>query len=183
VKAARGAPGPGSDGAFEGVFRAHYAAVVAFAWHMTGDRACGEDIAQEVFVALLRSGLSAELRAPLAWLRTATYRRALNELRHTGRGQRAVGRLPAVAPPSDDVDGDLDPRLVSALRSLSINQRAAALLVYGDDVGVAEAARLLGCTPATVRVHLWRARAALREALEPADEASHLRQPDEEPAR
>lgn len=168
------------DPAFEAVFRAHYAEVVAFAACTTGSRAAGEDIAQEVFASLLRSGQAPELRAPLAWLRTAAHRRALNALRQVHRERGAIARLAEAASSPSEEDAPGSPELGAALWSLSPNQRAAVLLVYGRDVAPVDAARVLGCAPTTLRVHLWRARAALRAVLGDPDETLPTMRPHEE---
>jgi RNA polymerase sigma-70 factor (ECF subfamily) len=68
----------------------------------------------------------------------------------------------------DPVPG-LDPGeiqdVIRALASLTPNQRAAVLLHDLEGFTSPEAARLLGMTAPTVRVHLFRARRRLREAL------------------
>jgi RNA polymerase sigma-70 factor, ECF subfamily len=54
---------------------------------------------------------------------------------------------------------------VDALRRLSANQRAAIVLRHVLDLDVAEVARRMGIATPTVRVHLHRGRARLRELL------------------
>jgi DNA-directed RNA polymerase specialized sigma24 family protein len=53
--------------------------VIAVAAHIVGDTATAEDIASEVFERLARH--TVDVRDKDAWLRTAAYRSALNELR------------------------------------------------------------------------------------------------------
>jgi len=60
--------------------------------------------------------------------------------------------------------------LVRALRTLSPNQRAAAVLCLYADLPAREVARILGCSQATVRVHLSQARRRLRAQLEDTDD-------------
>jgi RNA polymerase sigma-70 factor (ECF subfamily) len=60
--------------------------------------------------------------------------------------------------------------LVRALRTLSPNQRAAAVLSLYADMSTRDVARTLGCSQATVRVHLSQARRRLRALLEETDE-------------
>jgi RNA polymerase sigma-70 factor (ECF subfamily) len=52
-----------------------------------------------------------------------------------------------------------------ALRKLSPNQRAAVVLRFEADLPVDEVARRMGIASPTVRVHLHRGRARLRELL------------------
>ena len=56
--------------------------------------------------------------------------------------------------------------LVRALASLSPNQRAAVVLHEYADLSTRDVVRILGCSQATVRVHLAQARKRLRPLLE-----------------
>jgi RNA polymerase sigma factor (sigma-70 family) len=60
---------------------------------------------------------------------------------------------------------DLDPALEAALRSLSLDDREALLLIAWEELTPAEAARSLGISPVAFRVRLHRARRRLRSAL------------------
>jgi DNA-directed RNA polymerase specialized sigma24 family protein len=55
--------------------------------------------------------------------------------------------------------------MVGALGALSPKQRACVVLVDYADMDAAGAARVLGMSPGTVRVHLLRGRRALRAGL------------------
>jgi RNA polymerase sigma factor (sigma-70 family) len=59
--------------------------------------------------------------------------------------------------------------LVAALRQLSPSQRTAIILALYADMPAREAGRVMGCSPATVRVHLAQARRRLRPLLEDTD--------------
>ena len=54
---------------------------------------------------------------------------------------------------------------MAALRQISPRQQAAVVLHYQTDLPVSEIARLLGMSPATVKVHLFRGRKRLRQLL------------------
>jgi RNA polymerase sigma factor (sigma-70 family) len=69
---------------------------------------------------------------------------------------------------SGDQDGGLDAAVLVALRSLPPRQREVVALRVFLDMDTDEIAAQLGIAPATVRVHLARATAALRQALSPA---------------
>jgi RNA polymerase sigma-70 factor (ECF subfamily) len=60
-----------------------------------------------------------------------------------------------------ELDGDLE----AALRSLSIDDREALLLIAWEELTPTEAARSLGISPVTFRVRLHRARSRLKAAL------------------
>lgn len=67
---------------------------------------------------------------------------------------------------------DLDPVLEAALRSLSLDDREALLLIAWEELTPTEAARSLGISPVAFRVRLHRARHRLRAAL-PEAESTH----------
>jgi RNA polymerase sigma-70 factor (ECF subfamily) len=131
----------------DGVYRTLFA--------FTGGRG---DIAEEATAeAFARAVAGAdEIRDPLAWIYRAAFRIAIDEIRRERRFATEVERS---APPPELVG------LVEALRELTPNQRAAIVLRHVVDLDVAEVAHRMGCSSATVRVHLYRARARLRGLL------------------
>jgi len=122
-----------------------------------GRRHLAEDAVAEAFARAIEH--TGEIRRPVPWIYRTAFRIATREL----QGER---RTPP-APP-DPVPG-LDPadvqELLDALRTLSRNQRAAVLLHDEEGFTTFEVARMLGMSAATVRVHLFRARARLRDLL------------------
>lgn len=79
------------------------------------------------------------------------------------RLQRRPAELPA--PPHHELP-HFEPRLLPALAALSDGQRICVALVHGYGYPIVEVARLLDVSHSTVRTHLLRAMAHLREALE-----------------
>ena len=85
------------------------------------------------------------------------------------RGRVRQGRLAEAlrsevrASPPPPVDG----RLHEALATLSARDRELVMLVAWEGFGVAEAGALVGLRPGAARTRYSRARARLREALEP----------------
>ena len=71
----------------------------------------------------------------------------------------------------DPVLPDFDPGLVPALRRLTEHQRVAVVMVHGYGWSQAEVADVLSVTPSTVRMHIARAMAQLKQALEVAENA------------
>jgi len=65
----------------------------------------------------------------------------------------------------DDQFAPLAPKIQAALRQLSPKQRGAVYLHYQVDLPTDEVARLMGTSPAAVRVHLMRGRRRLAELL------------------
>lgn len=78
------------------------------------------------------------------------------------RGTSPVPDLPAPATGEAPDDGDV---VRAALAALPADQRAAVVLRHWLDHDVEECARLLGCTPATVRTRTFRGLAKLRALL------------------
>lgn len=120
-------------------------------------------------MALLARGVSS-VSDPGAWLRTVAYRRALNVARQQRRERVALDAVRcdrALEPRWDGHTLSPDPQLQGSLNSLSVNQRSAALLVWGDGLSASGAGEVLGCSAATVRVHLHRAKRALARDLAP----------------
>jgi RNA polymerase sigma-70 factor (ECF subfamily) len=159
--------------ALDALYRAEYPRLVAVAQGVLGARALAEEIAHDAFCELLTR--TEPVDDPAAWLRTVAWRRAVNAARRRERGRGLLHRVvpagPARSAAADAgvVDGT-DPVLVAALAALPLNQRSAALLVWGDGLSTAEAAVIVGCSAATLRVHLHRARRTLAARLEGADD-------------
>ena len=103
---------------------------------------------------------------PLRWIYRTAFRLAIDEIR---RERRTHGEVPEGISDAPADTGEV----LNALRRLSPNQRAAVVLRYEADLPVEEVARLMGLRPATVRVHLHRARGRLRKLLgsEESDDA------------
>jgi len=126
------------------------------------------DIADEVTAEAFARAMARrhELRDPLRWIYRTAFRLAIDEIR---REQRTHGEVPEGISDAPADTGEV----LNALRRLSPNQRAAVVLRYEADLPVEEVARLMGVRPATVRVHLHRARGRLRKLLgsEKSDDA------------
>lgn len=150
---------------FEAFYEREYPRMVRLAFALTGDRLAAEDLAQDVFIdAHRRWGEIGSYDKPGAWLRRAVINRSRSVVRRARiefRVLRRVGRGGAVEPelPDDAM------QFWTTVRSLSPRQAQCVVLHYLEDLRVAEIAGLLGCSEATVRVHLHRGRAALAQRL------------------
>ncbi len=131
-------------------------ALVAYA----GDAEVASDAVAEAFAQALGRGDA--LADPLAWIWRVAFRIAAAELK---RRRRMESQLPDVSDPGELRASDL----VSLLRQLPRNQRAAIVLHYYADLPVREVAAALGVSPSTARVHLHRGRRRLRHLLEDHD--------------
>jgi RNA polymerase sigma factor (sigma-70 family) len=127
----------------------------------TGDRDLASDAAAEAFARALKA--ADQILDPAAWVWRVAFRVATADLRDPDR------HLQALPTSSYEID-DRPLGVVVALQHLSGRQRAAFVLYYIDDRTTEQVADLLGMAPATVAVHLHRARRRLRTILGDADE-------------
>lgn len=107
------------------------------------------------------------------WDRLATMDNPAGYLYRVGQtSARRSARRPLTLPvPSPSELPDFEPRLVPALDALSRLQRTCVVMVHGYGWGQTEVAELLDVSPSSVRTHLARALARLRDALEVGHDA------------
>jgi RNA polymerase sigma-70 factor (ECF subfamily) len=60
----------------------------------------------------------------------------------------------------------IDPDVIAAVNKLSVQQRASVVLTYWEDLTPIEVSLRLGISQGTVKRHLARARARLKELLD-----------------
>jgi RNA polymerase sigma factor (sigma-70 family) len=151
---------------FEGIYRAHYGAVLAYARRRTSP-ADAEEIASEVFtVALRRHG---ELKDPvLPWLlvvaRNALANRARAGDRARVKTEEAAYLAPSHSPDPAEALAERDV-LMRAFATLAPADQEALRLVAWDDLPLDQAARVAGTSAAAFRMRLTRARRRLGAAL------------------
>ncbi len=94
------------------------------------------------------------------------YRAVLNQARQSHRGaMRRAARDARVASPLTSDPPDVRPEVLEAVARLSLRQRAVIVLTYWEDLDPAQVGRRLQISDGSVRRHLARARARLREEL------------------
>jgi RNA polymerase sigma-70 factor (ECF subfamily) len=136
-----------------------------------GDQDTAQDLVDEAFARACASWRTVSKHpAPAAWVvRTALnanisrWRRHRREISVPDPGM--VADLPAG---SGAADGPVDPRIMAALMRLSARQRQVVALRL--DLDTSHTAEVLSIAPGTVKEHLARAIASLREDL------THIRQ-------
>lgn len=157
----------GDAAAFEMLVRLHQRSVHSLALRMLGARDAADDLAQEVFLQLHLNLSSIESAAHLAfWLRRVVTHRAIDRLR--SRPQFAMIPIedePDIADTCTTGDPLLQHRLRELLGELPASARAVMLLRYQEDLDPLEIARTLEMPINTVKSHLKRSLAALRERL------------------
>ena len=147
------------QGRVEAVYRSEFPKMWRALYGYAGDAEVASDALAEAFARALRD--QERIRDLTAWTWRVAFRLAAAELRR--RGASVPGMQPSyeMPPPA--------PELVSALRQLSPNQRLAIVLHDYADRSTGEVAEALGCSRATVHVHLSQGRRRLRNLLEDAD--------------
>ena len=166
----------GDGDAFMEVIGRHEVAIGAYLERRVG-RDAAEDLLGDVWVSAFESRRTYDRSYPEArpWLYTI----ALNRLRHYWRSRPAEDLVPDVTDvtglangwdpwPAADVRVDTRTVLRAAVAGLRSEEREVLTLVAGEDLTVADAARVLGLPAGTARRLLHQARAALRNAPEVA---------------
>jgi RNA polymerase sigma-70 factor (sigma-E family) len=140
------------------------AALFKTALLMTGHRQQAEDLVQSALTKLAQHWRRASRFEHLdAYVRRMMYHEQISWWRRWGRHQD-TGELPNQAAPGDAAaNAVLRLTLAQALRRLSTQQRAAAVLRYYMDLPEVEVAQVMGCSVGTVRSHTGRALARLRQ--------------------
>ena len=161
-------PSVGYECDFAGLVRQHQAMVFSLAWHYLRDRAVAEEVAQEVFFSLHRNiGTIQSAAHAASWLRKVAVQRAIDEGR---RRMRQPQTALDDAPPLATAQASGDPLLREALRRLVATlpeaPRMVVVLRYQEDMDPSEIAEILEMPVATVKSHLHRSLALLREKLE-----------------
>jgi RNA polymerase sigma-70 factor (ECF subfamily) len=153
-----------ADAAYATFFRAEFTNVTRAVYLVVHDAAAAEDLAQESFTELLlRWDRISTYERPDAWVRRIAIRKAVR----FARRERLRGWLTRWIAPPRPAPASLDPDLEAAIRALAPKQRAAIVLHYLEDRPLVEVATLLGCSHATARVHVFKARRRLAELLGP----------------
>jgi RNA polymerase sigma-70 factor (sigma-E family) len=143
------------------------------ALRVLGDPTRAEDVASE---AMVRAYVHWRRVSRLAWRDGWVLRTAANLAIDATRPDRGDPNLSA-AVTGDATDAvALRAALVAALRSLPRRQREAVCLRYLTDLPEADVAKALGVSAGTVKTHLHRGLAALRDRLgEPEEDiVAHL---------
>jgi RNA polymerase sigma-70 factor (ECF subfamily) len=167
----------GETRAFEVVFDRHASAAYSLAYRMCGRRALAEDIIQDAFLSLWRSGTSYDRArgSVRSWVLSAVHNRAIDALRRTGaktgrdvHDEGIAERLPAPeATDAEVVRRDEADRVRGALAELPPDQRQVIELAYFGGLSHNQIAEVLELPPGTVkgrmRLGLSKMRAALGE--------------------
>jgi len=155
----------GSVSDLEALFREHWSRAYRAAYLVVHDAAAAEDIAQEAFLAAVRSLDRFDRRRPFGpWLHRIAVNRAIDEVRG---GRRAVGLDEAPEPstwPDEPWPAHAD--IVAELGELPLERRLPIVLRHWLGLSVEETAEMLDVPVGTVASRVSRGLAELRERLE-----------------
>ena len=139
------------------IYRQHHADLVRLALLLVGDRACAEDVVQDVFTRLCTRGRVLAQDSALAYVRTAV----VNGCRSVLRRQAVARRIAATrAAPGRDTQESAETqailaedrrRVLAALAALPGRRREVLVLRFYLGLPVAEVAAMLGISQGSVK--------------------------------
>ncbi len=151
IRAAR----DGSEAALETLFHRHWPRAHRAAYLVCQDRAGAEDVAQEAFLAAVRSLGRFDRRRPFApWLHRIVINRAIDWTRmRAARRETPTATIPeAGTEPQPETDDDV----LAALAELDPDHRAVIVMRYLQDLSPGEIASALDVPRGTVNSRLRR---------------------------
>lgn len=155
----------GGDGrAFEQLFDRYKNSIYGYVRRRVDDPGRAEEIAQDVFLALVQHRNGYEVTASF---RTYLYRIALNRIASEHRKKRERDALPAEVEAAGS-DPSVVRQVCEALEQLEPEQREIVLLREYEGLSYEEIAQVLRVPLGTVRSRLFRAKMALRDILAPS---------------
>jgi len=167
--------GRGDARAFEVIFDRHSGAAFSLAFRMCGRRAVAEDVVQEAFVSLWRSGSRYDPHrgSVRSWMLSVVHNRAIDAFRRDALRDRSTApdeglaeRLEATERTDVEVERREQSREVRrALRSLPDDQRQVVELAYFGGYTHTEIAELLSLPQGTVKGRIRLGMSKLRSSL------------------
>lgn len=160
----------GEAAAFRQLLERHLAGVTAIARRMLRDDAEAEDVAQEAFLRLWRTGSSLDIGAGgvRPWLRRVVSNLCIDRIRGASR-QTVTDEVPEQAEEAGQLKGmekaELGSRVDHALKALPERQRMALTLFHFEGMSQNEVAAAMEISAEAVESLLSRARRALKASL------------------
>jgi len=160
-----------APGDFAEIVVRHQSMVFSIALRFLADPPAAEELAQDVFMQL-HAKLNT-LKSPehvVFWLRKVTSHRCIDRLRRSRMPQVSLEDLPESAvlefsPEVQPADPFLSRRLQQLVASLPAKARLMVILRYQEDLSAEDIAGILDMPAATVKSHLQRALAMLRDKV------------------
>jgi RNA polymerase sigma-70 factor (ECF subfamily) len=158
------------DAAMHELYALYGQRMMAYALHLTQNRAMAEDVVQDSLIAVWRSAgrFRSEGRV-IAWLLGIVHHTAMKALRHPHQPiSEVMAETLIAADPLPEEQAEVNERAAwvrRGLQSLTPNHRAALELVFYQGMSLAEAADVCGCPLGTIKSRLSYARRYLRDVL------------------
>lgn len=168
----------GDAEAFSALVRLHRDRLYRFALRITRHNQDAEDVCQRTFINAWRHLARFDADRPFPnWIFGIAYKDAVKLVSRRKPG----GELPDLAcerpPPDRAADAAETPLWDLARDTLSPDRFAILWMFYGEDLPVAEIARITGRSGVSVKVHLFRARSQLRGRLDKAGPTATVSNP------
>ena len=151
---------------FAEVVRRQQSMVFSIALHFLADRSAAEEIAQDVFLQLHANLATMKSEDHMKfWLRKVTAHRCIDHKRRRKPSQVSLDDAPEPAAPAPSSDPLMAKRLQQLVASLPEKPRLVVILRYQEDMRAEDIAGVLAMPLATVKSHLQRSLAMLREKV------------------
>jgi RNA polymerase sigma-70 factor (ECF subfamily) len=153
---------------FVDVLREHQGMVFSIALHFLRDRGAAEEVAQDVFLQLHRNFGELETGPRMTfWLRKVTSNRCIDYIRKRKlRATVALEDAPEPKSPAAQPDLLLSRKLRALVATLPDKPRMVMVMRYQEELMPEEIAKILGMPVRTVKSHLQRSLAMLREKID-----------------
>lgn len=146
--------------------RTHQAMVFSIAYHFLRDRFAAEEVAQDVFLQLhLKIDALESADHVKFWLRRTASHRSIDYARKRRSAAVALDDAPELSVDAHPGDPLLRARLQVLIASLPETPRMAMILRYQEELMPEEIARVMDMPVRTVKSHLHRSLAMLREKI------------------
>ena len=151
-----------TDKDIERIYHRHVEMLYRVAYSFMKNGADAEDMVQETFIRLLRSGMVFDsVQHEKAWLIVTVSNLCKSALRSPGRRREDIDTMSE--PPT--VEDTIPDETLDAVMALPEDYKLPVYLYYYEGYQTAEIAEMLGVAPATVRSRLSRARQKLKLTL------------------
>jgi RNA polymerase sigma-70 factor (ECF subfamily) len=171
----------GDDLALNALMRRWSDRIVSFLYRMTGRHDAAVDLAQETFVKLYQARARYQPRGGefSTWLFAIASNLAKNHARWRSRHPEVSLDAPAddqinslpeprsneVSPDQAAVSHETEDRVRAAILALPDELREALMLFIHEQLGYADIAHIMGCSPKAVETRIYRARQILKDRL------------------
>ena len=160
----------GDLAAFDALMRQNERLVLVTALRLTGSMADAQDISQDVFLKLYRHLAKLDPASLQSWLYRVTVN-ACHDQRRRRRPEDPVEYAEQLPSGAEDAEQSLTAAerrrvLAMSLRMLPDKERSALVLRDLEGLSTGEVAQALGCTEATVRSQVSKARVKVKDFVE-----------------